>query len=184
MLDSGALEAKMFNQHGTTWEPDFDIVVWDYVGNYDPGQTMDYFTTSQFGLNNDLYWSNAQFDKLAVEQASALDTHERQALIWQMQQIMYQQTPSIVLLYPESFQAFNTAKWTGWSQLWGTGPAWDCEGNITSYLDLQPKVASTSSGGGSRSILIVVIVFVVVAAGAFVLLRRRSRRLEDVEEEA
>ena len=39
------------------------------------------------------FWSNAQYDKLAVEQASAIDPQQRQAIIWQMQQIMYQQTP-------------------------------------------------------------------------------------------
>ena len=45
--DSGALYSAMSNMKGNTMAPDFDIVVWDLVGNYDPGQTMYYFTTSQ-----------------------------------------------------------------------------------------------------------------------------------------
>ena len=84
----------MYNAHGSAWAPNFDLVAWDLIGNYDAGQTMDYFTTSQFGLNNDYYWSNAEYDKLAVEQASTVDPQQRQAIIWQMQQIMYQQTPA------------------------------------------------------------------------------------------
>ena len=64
-----------------------------WTGYYDPGQTMDCFTTSQIGSLQRLYWSNAQYDKLAVEQASTVDPQQRQAIIWQMQQIMYQQSP-------------------------------------------------------------------------------------------
>ena len=180
VLDSGALAAKMFNQHGNTWAPDFDLIVWGYVGSYDPGQTLGYFTTSQIGGSNGLYWSNPEFDKLAVAQASATDPARRQALIWQMQQIMYQQSPMIVLVYPDSFEAFNTAKWTGWSQLWGTGPAWNCQGNITSYLDLTPKVASTPTSGGSSSTLIVVaVVAVIVVAGVVLVVVRRRRKVEE-----
>jgi peptide/nickel transport system substrate-binding protein len=143
---------------------------------------MGYFTTSEFGLNNDLYWSNAQYDKLALEQASTLDPLKRQAIIWQMQQIMYQQTPDIVLTYPDQLEAINTAKWTGWSQMFGgSGPAWQCEGNNTSYLDLHPAVLTATTSSGSNTTLIVVVVVVIVAAGiVFVFIwRRRGRRVED-----
>ena len=135
----------MYNEHGSAWAPNYDLVAWGLIGDYDPGQTMNYFTTSQFGLNNDYYWSNAQYDKLAVEQARAVDPQKRARLIWQMQQIMYQQSPNIILDYPDDLEAINTAKWTGWSQLFGgTGPAWQCEGNLTSYLDLRPAGAAST----------------------------------------
>ena len=48
-LDEGALNAEMFNwQHGT-WAPNFDLVAWYYVGYFEAGPTMGYFTTSQIG---------------------------------------------------------------------------------------------------------------------------------------
>ena len=132
-------------------------------------------------MKNDPYWSNAQFDKLAIQQASAVDPQKRQAIIWQMQQIMYQQSPDIVLTYPDQLEAVNTAKWTGWTQLWGNGPAWQCEGNITSYLNLRPasQAATTSSSSHTLLILVVVVVVFIVAGSIALVLVRRRRRAED-----
>ena len=181
VIDSGALDSAVYNAHGTTWEPNFDLVVWSWVGDFDAGQTLGILTTSAFGVDNDSFWSNAEFDRLAVAQASAVDPAQRQALIWRMQQVMYQQTPWIVLLYPDSFEAYNTAKWTGWSQLWGTGPAWDCFGNIDSYLNVRPRAAAAAAGGtGTAFIALIVVVAVVVGAGVVVVLvRRHTRRVEE-----
>ena len=100
VIDSGALTSDMYNSHGSTWEPNFDLVVSNWVGFYDPGQTLNYLTTGQIGGLNEPCWSDAQYDRLAVEQASTLNLGQRKNLIWQMQQIMYQQTPWIVLSLP------------------------------------------------------------------------------------
>ena len=183
VVDSGALDDDMLNAHGSAWAPNYDLVVWYMVGDYDPGQTINYMTTSQFGLNNDYFWSNAQYDKLAVEQASTLDPQKRAQIIWQMQQIIYRQSPDILLAYPDQLQAFNTAKWTGWSQMFGgTGPAWNCEGNLTSYFDLRPAaLTATTSSSSNTTLIAVVVVVVIIAAGVtFVFVRRRrGRRVED-----
>ncbi len=182
VIDSGALESDMTNMKGSAFAPNFDLVVWDLIGNYDPGQTMNYFTTSQFGLNNDYYWSNPEYDKLAVEQASAVDPKQRQAIIWRMQQLMYEGSPDVVMLYPDDVEAINTAKWTGWTQMFGgTGPAWNCEGNIVSYLALSPKaaVAATTDGSNSALIIVIVVVVIVIVGVVLVVVRRRGRRIED-----
>jgi peptide/nickel transport system substrate-binding protein len=183
IVDPGALEADMYNGHGTTWQPNFDLIVWEWTGYFDPGQTLDALTTSEIGNLNDPYWSDPQYDQLAVTQASAVDPQQRAKIIWQMQQIMYQQSPWIPLTYPENLEAINTAKWTGWTQLWGTGPAWNCEGNISSYLDLRPvtATAATASSSGSSATVAVFVIIIVIAAGvAFVVVRRRrAGRTED-----
>ena len=177
-IDSDTLYSAMADMKGSTMTPDFDIVVWDLVGNYDPGQTMNYFTTDQFDVNNLYFWSDKTYDKLAVDQASAVDPQQRKAIIDQMQQIMYRQTPDIVLLYTEDLEAVNTAKWTGWTSLWGAagGPVWNCQGNITSYLRLRPAATATAAGGGSHGALIAIVAVVaVVVVVAIVLLVRRGR---------
>ena len=70
-----------------------------------------------------------------------------------MQQIMYQQSPDIIFAYPDNLEAINTAKWTGWETMFGgSGPAWQAEGNIQSYLNLRP-VAAGGTSGGSRGLL-------------------------------
>ncbi len=181
VVDSGALESDMYNAHGNTWAPNFDLIVWEWTGYFDPGQTVDALTTSEIGNLNDPCWSNAAYDKLAVEQGSAVDPQQRKNIIWQMQRIMYQQSPWIPTLYPDNLEAINTAKWTGWTQLWGTGPAWNCEGNVTSYLDLRPAaLTATTSGSSSTTLIVVVVIVVMVAAGVtLVFVRRRGRRVED-----
>ena len=145
---------------------------------------MDYFTTSQFGLNNDYYWSNAEYNKLAVEQASTVDPQQRKDIIWHMQQIMYAADARCRDVYSDDLEAINTAKWAGWTQMFGgSGPAWNGQGNIASYLTLRPAVQSTTTSGRSSTTLIVVIlVAVIVVAGvALVFVRRRSRRQVDDE---
>ena len=72
-------------------------------------------------------------------------------MIWQMQQIMYQQSPWIVLAYPEDLEAYNTAKWTGWTQMFGgTGPAFNCEGNYDTYLNLRPGPRRRAAAAAAR----------------------------------
>ncbi len=181
-IDSGALDAAMTNTKGSVMAPDFDLVLWDLVGNYDPGQTMYYFTTSQLGINNDYYWSNPTYDKLAVVQASTVDIQQRKNVIWQMQQIMYQQTPDVVLNYPQDLEAVNTTRWTGWTGLWGSsGPVWNCQGNIASYLNLRPAVQAAKSSSSTGAVIIGVVVVVIVAGGIALVAVRRRRRVETEE---
>ena len=181
VIDAGALESDIYNAQGNSWAPNFDLVVWSWTGWFDPGQTLNILTGSQIGSMNDTYWSDAEYDKLAVEQESTVDPQQRAQIIWHMQQIMYQQSPWIPLNYPDYLEAFNTAKWTGWTQEFGgTGGAWMLEGNDTSYLDLRPAGhAATTSGTSNTVLIVVVVVAVIVVAGiAFVFVRRR-RRAED-----
>ena len=113
IIDTGALLARIFNYKGTTFAPDFDLYLSDWAGYGDPGETLTSFTTAQIGGTNEPAWSNAAFDKLNVQQSAALDPTTRRNVIWQMQQIFYQQSPQIVLVYPQYLEAYNTARWTG-----------------------------------------------------------------------
>ena len=184
VVDEGEYESLIYNESGSTWKPDFDMAVWEWVGYYDPGQTLTCLTTPEIGTLNEPYWSDAQYDALNVEQSRTLDPQVRKNLICQMQQVMYQQSPWIVLDYPEAFQAYNTSKWTGWTQMFGgKGPAFNCEGNYATYLNLRPKSAS-SSGLSSRTIIALVILAVLVVAGAALGVVTRVRRRRQAAEEA
>ncbi len=183
VIDEGALEDRLWNYKGDTYAPDFDLYLWDWDGYDDPGQTLATLTTAQIEAWNEPCWSNAEYDKLSVEQAAQLDPQKRKDLIWRMQQIMYEQTPWVVLTYPEHLEAYNTAKWTGWTRVMdGNGPAFYTAGNIDTYLNLQPKEVAADAGGTS-SLTVVLIVVVVVAVVALALLilwsRRRPRATEE-----
>jgi peptide/nickel transport system substrate-binding protein len=183
VIDSGQLTSDIYNAKGSTWEPDFDLAVWYWEGYYDPGLTLNCFRTDEIGSLNEPYWSNAQFDSLAVQQGQTLDPTKRQAIIQQMQQIMYVQTPWIVMTHPQELEAYNTSRWTGWHQMFnGTGPAFCCEGYTASYLDLQPRTASAAHKSSSTTVLVVagvIVAAVIVAAVLLVGARRRRGQAEE-----
>ena len=107
VLDPGALSARIWNYEGATYKPDFDLYIDSWLGYVDPGQTLTAEATWQIGATNEPCWSNAEYDKLADEQAAQLDPLERQQSIWRMQQIMYEQTPWVVVAYPDFFEAYR-----------------------------------------------------------------------------
>ncbi len=97
-----------------------------------------------------------------------------------MQQLMYQQTPWVVLTYPDYLEAYNTTKWTGWTQMFnGTGPAFNTEGFIASYLNLRPKTATAGGGSSNAALIGAAAAAVVVVALVVVLLRRRRPQAEE-----
>jgi len=177
VLDGGALNARLWNFKGTTYAPDFDMYVNSWLGYVDPGETLTAETTAQIGGTNEPSWSNVQYDALCKQQAAQLDPLQRRDAIWQMQRLMYQQTPWVVLAYPDFFEAYNTAKWTGWTRVNdGHGPAFYTAGNVDTYLNLKPAATTTASGTSSLVWLAVGLAAVAVVV-AVLLLRRRSRPL-------
>ena len=185
IIDRGAEESRVWNFKGNTYAPDFDMYVDDWAGYSDPGQTLTSETTAQIGSTNEPCWSDAEFDKLNVEQASALDPTARKNIIGKMQQVMYQQTPWVVLVYPQYLQAYNTSRWTGWTQvLNGHGPAFmltgGVQGGVDSYLNLKPVVAKAGGGGGSSTTIAIVVVSWSSSRGVAIwLVRRRRGRTEE-----
>jgi peptide/nickel transport system substrate-binding protein len=177
IIDDGEFTSLIYNESGNLWKPDFDLAVWDWGSYYDPGQTLTCLTTGEIGSLNEPFWSDPQYDALNVQQGRTIDPQQRKTLIWQMQQIMYQQSPWIVITYPEELEAYNTARWTGWTQMFGgTGPVWNCEGNYETYLDLQPRVAATSQASSDTLTVVAIVAAIVVVLGAITLIRRRQRR--------
>ena len=177
VLDAGALSARVWNFEGATYRPDFDMYIDSWLGYVDPGQTLTAEATWQIGSTNEPAWSNAEYDKLSETQAAQMDPEQRKQSIWRMQQIMYEQTPWVVVAYPDYFEAYDTADWTGWTRVNdGNGPAFFTAGNVDTYVNLKPVVATTTATSSSSSVWIVVgLVGAAVIVVALLLLRRRSR---------
>jgi len=186
-LDSGALSDRIYNTAGGKPAPDFDMFIWGWYNALDPGAAMSNFLTSQIGGANDSSYSNLTFDQLWTEQARTLDVTKRKQLVDQLQQIIYQQSPYVVLTYFDDAVAWNTGKWTGWSRMPTNGgnPVIPYTGNA-SYLSVEPKTASTgtATGGGGNGLWWVVLSAVVVVAGVVtvVLVRRRRRTIEEASD--
>ena len=62
VVDNGVASDAMYAWKGDSPAPDYDMILWFWDGYYDPGSTLQCFTTSQIGWWNEVYWSNAEYD--------------------------------------------------------------------------------------------------------------------------
>jgi peptide/nickel transport system substrate-binding protein len=180
-MTEGAMNDYLYNAVGDRFTPNMDLYVYNWTGDVDPTFILSIFLTSQINNWSDCAWSDPQYDALFKQQSQTIDSQARKDIIWQMQQILYQQNPYIVLAYPKGLEALDTAHWEGWVQSpTGTGSAIYSVDNIDSYLSVHPVTAAAASGNSS-SPLIAVIAAVLVVAGIVIwlVLRRRPKALEE-----
>lgn len=91
---------------------DFDLAMWDWIPPVDPDFQLSVLTCDQWGDNNDSGYCNPKYDELYAAQGVARDRAARQQIINQMQQIVFDDRPYIVLVYQNVIEA-HTPKWTG-----------------------------------------------------------------------
>jgi peptide/nickel transport system substrate-binding protein len=167
------------------WYDDFnyDIYLWSWGGDIDPGFMLSCFTTGQIQGWSDCQYSNPEYDDLYEQQQQAVDTADpantepRKAITDQMQAILYRDNPYVILWYNVNLQAYRTDKWTGYHPAPGAegAPFWNMM--RATYQDLEPASATTAEteGGGSAWIWAVVAVVVLAAIVAVIVIRRRPR---------
>lgn len=183
-MDNGALMDKLFNTVNGKLAPDFDMCIWGWYNSTDPGQSVSYFCTDQIGGWSDSAYSNPEYDKLYVQQSQTIDPLKRQAILDRMQQIIYQQSPYLLLTYANDAEGWNTAKWEGWVHSpAGFGNVINQTGLIATYLFVHPKAATgSSSPSGSTTAIVAAIAAVVVVAAIVLVVLLRRRRVRVVEE--
>ena len=186
VIDDGALADKQFNYKGDTFAPDFDLFLWGWGGDIDPNFILSVFTTAQIESWSDCNWSNEEYDRLFKEQQRTIDPDERKKLIDRMQEIFYDESPYIVLMYPANTMAYNERKWEGWVRSPSEdGAVWYTATHLDTYMQLRPAAAKEATGDGGGGLGggaiggIVAGVIVVVGAATWLLLRSRRRRQVD-----
>jgi peptide/nickel transport system substrate-binding protein len=95
--------------------PDYtqDMFLWGYSGQPDPSFSLLIMLSNQVGDWNDCGYANATYDDLYDQQAHATDPAVRQTIINQMQEIIYRDSPYIVLYYMTAKGAYRIDKFTG-----------------------------------------------------------------------
>jgi len=184
VMDDGIYYDSIWAYQGKTYSPDFDMYIWNYDGYADPGDTLASFTTAQIENWNEPCWSNADYGRAVDAANSELDPQKRKDLVWQAQQIFYEQSPEMALDYPQKLEAVNTAKWDGWTRMYGgTGAAFYTSFVRDSYLNLKPKSGGVAATAGSSALTIVIgiVVLLAVVVVALVLLARRRRGMAEEE---
>ena len=179
--DEGAFGDEVYDN------ADYDLFIWSWRGDIDPGFMLSTFTTTQILNWGDSQYSDPDYDRLFTAQAQALDPEKpddptaRRAVTDKMQAMLYRDTPYVILWYNVNLQAFRTDKWTGY----GTVPLEDGAPffNLTraTYLDLKPRAASVAAApsAGPPWAYVLVAGAVIAVVVVVVIVRRRPRALED-----
>jgi peptide/nickel transport system substrate-binding protein len=183
VMDENAIAAAQTNFTGKNkdiYAPDYDLFLWGWGGDADPNYLLSVMTTSAIGSWSDCAWSNKEYDRLFLEQQTTIDVQKRIDIVHRMQQIVYDETPYIVLVYPNELEGYNHTAWTGWQRsLYNKGKVWfDALPGL--YMNIQKAAVApaTSSSGSSAVIAGAVAAVVVVALVVLLFVRRRRRRVE------
>lgn len=94
---------------------DFDIIIWGWAWGPDPNDPLSAMLTDQIPTGySETGYSNPQFDELYYQQAVELDKETRREIVWQMQEIAFNDVVYIIPYYAQTVQAFRTDRFTGW----------------------------------------------------------------------
>jgi len=115
---------------------DFDIILWGWGSDPDPGFLLSVMLTEEIPTgNSETGYSNPEYDALYTQQATELDFETRKALIWEMQQIVFDDVVYIIPFYDQTVQAYRSDRVTGWPT--GDGGKLALE-DITSFIVIEP----------------------------------------------
>ena len=181
VIDDGALGDKQYNYDGDQFAPDFDLFIWGWGGDVDPNFILSVLTTDSIENWSDSNFSNAEYDKLFLEQQTTIDVQERIGVVHRMQEIIYDESPYIPLVYPLDLEAADKGTWTGWVRANEDRGAWWYNTLPDTYLAVQPgaTTAVEESGGSSTGLIVgIVVAAIVVIVIIVLLLRRRGGRVE------
>ena len=177
-LESSALNDRIYNTVNGKPDPDYDMFISGWYNPLDPGGALAYFTTAQIGGLNDSGYSDLEYDRLFALQAGTVDVAERKRVVDRMQQIIYEQSPYVVLDYFDDAEVWNTADWAGWQRVpTGSGSVF----NTSTFLSVHPKASGLAATDGARGLVWVAGIagIVVVGAAMFFVLRSRRRNVEE-----
>jgi len=93
----------------------YDIYMWGWVGDPDPNSLLGFFTTDEIGGSSDSYYSNPRYDELYDLQRQESDETKRHEYLAEMQNLVYDEAPYIILYYDAELHAYRTDKFSGWT---------------------------------------------------------------------
>jgi peptide/nickel transport system substrate-binding protein len=186
VMDEGALMDRQYEYTGDTFTPNYDMFLWGWYLDYDPGSMLSYFTKAQIENWSDCNWTDPEYEQLYNQQAEELDPEARKPIVDRMQEILYTQSPYIVTSYAPDFEAFNTAKWQGYIFIPEPNgnallPPFGNGCGYANFLSIEPKTSAEEESGSNTTLWVAIIVAVVVVL-IVIWLIMRSRKPKAMEE--
>ncbi len=130
VIDEGTLTDRIY-------EGDFDLFIWGWFVDVDPSSILKIMTTDEIMSWNDCFYSNPEYDEIFKRQQFTLDPDERQEQILELQRMVYEDAPYIILSYDPELQAYRTDRFKGWVQNPAGGPVLFTN-TIETYEQLEP----------------------------------------------
>jgi peptide/nickel transport system substrate-binding protein len=100
---------------------DFEIAINGYGGwGFDADYLRTKFCGSQFGMAGASHgrpligYQNDTVDRLALDQLKEIDTGKRKAIIFELQELLAEEVPSVPLYYTSSYNAYRPRVYDGW----------------------------------------------------------------------
>lgn len=133
---------------------EYDMFEWGWVVEPDPDYQLSTFTCDKrsykdggdvFANLSDSFYCNEEYDALYARQASQVDPAERAATVKQMQQMLYDDAPYVVLYYYDDLEA-HRSEWTGFVAQ-PEGGALIFQYGTYSYRNVEKKKADAAASG-------------------------------------
>jgi len=94
---------------------DFDVMLWGWGSDPDPNLLLSVMTTDEIPTgSSETGYSNPEFDDLYYQQAAEMDFETRKELVWQMQQIVFDDVVYLIPYYDPALQAYRSDRFSGW----------------------------------------------------------------------
>ncbi len=188
VMDEGALMDRQYEyDKNDNFTPNYDLFLWGWYLDFDPGSMLSYFTKDQIESWSDCNWWDPEYEELYTLQSEELDTDKRVEYVHRMQEILYEQTPYIVTDYAPDYEAWNTDKWDGYIHIPEPNgnvivPPFGNGCGYANFLSIGPISGAAEDEGGSGATLWIAIVAGVVAVAIVAWLLLRARRPRAMEE--
>ncbi|MFZ4657065.1 MAG: ABC transporter substrate-binding protein [Caldilineaceae bacterium] len=94
---------------------DFDMMIWGWSWGPDPNDPLGVMRTDQIpNGSSETGYANPAYDALYDQQAVELDRDKRREIVFQMQEIVFNDVVYIIPYYQQTVQAYRTDRFTGW----------------------------------------------------------------------
>ena len=116
---------------------DYDLILWGWGSDPDPAFLLSVMLTKEIpsGMSETGY-SNAKYDQLFEQQSVTVDPEARKSIVWQMQQLIFDDVTYIIPFYSLAVQAYRSDKFTNWPV---NGPKLALD-DVNSLLVVEPVV--------------------------------------------
>ncbi|MGI5130626.1 ABC transporter substrate-binding protein [Pseudonocardia sp. CA-107938] len=163
----------------------FDLAFSGWSVNPDPDTTLAQQTCAYNGSDNsDSGYCNPAYDALYLQQQVEIDHAKRQALVQQMQSLLYDDVAAIVLTNDKLLEAYRNDRFTGFVTQPANGGVITGQTGYWGYYSAVPSTLTPEQGGGmsfGTTIGIVAAVIVVLGVVGFLVVRSGRRGSDDRE---